>query len=301
MKDKPYTEWTSAIGIWSKNSSRPQIRYTALSLYLRPSPQQLWTSWSNMVAHHETHLFATWTKGFHSTNPTVAEEMTILDVLSHSMGLQRWNQLWTGSSNVLLLNKSQIIPHIEYLKLVKPFRKKLQYSSWGYTLAGELIDQLSGQKWSEFLDTRVFKPLNISRSCIKLGLQSGICQAHACCRQKYFGAAHLSLKQPSWIRNGSVSPPGVVVLTNSISPNDAAHWIAQLVLENFLDVLPNDYKLYATQSAKAHVNIFPTLRKDYEGKRSHDKFPKPLVSYVGRCFNSIRNFHIDIDIFVASE
>ena len=82
--------------------------------------------------------------GSHFSNSTLTEEMSVLDVLSHRMGLQRSNQLWYGNDNELLLQKSKVTPHIPYLKTVQPFKNTVHYSNWGYALAGEIIEKLSG-------------------------------------------------------------------------------------------------------------------------------------------------------------
>lgn len=67
--------------------------------------------------------------GFHFSNSTLTEEMTVLDVLSHRMGLQRSNQLWYGNDNKLLLQKSKVTPHMQYLKTVQLSKSTVQHSN----------------------------------------------------------------------------------------------------------------------------------------------------------------------------
>ena len=66
---------------------------------------------------------------FHFSDAALTQEMSVLDVLSHRMGLQRSNQMWYGSDNTLLLVKSQILPHVQYLRAVKPFRSTMHYNN----------------------------------------------------------------------------------------------------------------------------------------------------------------------------
>ena len=89
---------------------------------------------------------------------------TIVDILSHRMGLERSNQMWHGNDNIPLLTKEQIIPHMEYLKVVRPFRDAFQYSNWGYALAGELIQHLAHASWGNFVQKRLLDPLGMNRS-----------------------------------------------------------------------------------------------------------------------------------------
>lgn len=100
--------------------------------------------------------------GFHFSDPVLTEQMSVLDILSHKMGLQRSNQLWYGNDNALLLNKSKVIPHMQYLKSVQPFRSTVHYSNWGYALAGQIIEKLSGESWSSFTEKNLLGHLHMN-------------------------------------------------------------------------------------------------------------------------------------------
>ena len=64
----------------------------------------------------------------------------------------------------------------------------------------------------------------------------------------------------------------VVVLTNSISLNDCADWVGQLILEALLDVEErNDYVKYAKESADAHLARYPAIRASFEASRIPDR------------------------------
>ncbi|MCJ1427521.1 hypothetical protein MMC29_005424 [Sticta canariensis] len=87
------------------------------------------------------------------------------------MGLQRFNQLWTDGDNVLLLQKPQRIPHVQYLKRVQPFRGNFHYSNWGYALAGEIIESLTRESWDEFVQEKLLQPLQMTRSGVHQDIQ----------------------------------------------------------------------------------------------------------------------------------
>lgn len=87
----------------------------------------------------------------------------------------------------------------------------------------------------------------------------------------------------------------IVVLTNSEQLNEASDWIAQLLVETLLDSPDrNDYVALAEESAKSFVAKFPAMEKAFEKERVVGTSPKPLQSYIGRYYNSIRNFFLEI-------
>ena len=101
---------------------------------------------------------------FSFSNPTLTREMSVLDVLSHKMGLQRSNQLWYGNDNALLLEKSRVIPHMQYIKTVQPFKSTEHYSNWGYALAGATIEKLSRDSWGTYVKKSLLAPLYMGDS-----------------------------------------------------------------------------------------------------------------------------------------
>ncbi len=99
--------------------------------------------------------------GFHFSDPTLTQRMSVLDLLSHRMGSQRSNQLWYGNDNVLLVDKGKTIPHMQYLKPVQPYNSTVHYSNWGYALAGEVVEKISGVSWSPYVEKSLLAPLRM--------------------------------------------------------------------------------------------------------------------------------------------
>ncbi|KAL8834796.1 MAG: hypothetical protein Q9170_003592 [Blastenia crenularia] len=317
-------------------------------------------------------------EGFHSSDPNLTQKVSVLDILSHRMGIQRSNQLWHGNDNVLLLEKADVVPHIQYVRPVQPYNTTVHYSNWGYALAGQLIERKSGESWSSYVQKHLLLPLQMNDTDFNAGpsdakpytvlddhsfqalpqpnVQDGSimdashsirstvtdmlkwCQALIKAYTNEQKASQTSsvespLKQISKIMSGLTpfakpfSPrssygmgwvqahlpavlgavgcnPGfvksmplagkgkdieifyhqgslagyttsaflipntqsaIVVLTNSLSFNDAADWIGQSILEALLDVEePNDYVQYAKESADAHLTKFTAMRKSLE-------------------------------------
>ena len=62
------------------------------------------------------------------------------------------------------LNREKLFRRLRYFKPSAEFRDKFQYSNIGYTVAGILVEQLTGMKWEEFLTERIFQPLGMKRT-----------------------------------------------------------------------------------------------------------------------------------------
>jgi hypothetical protein len=89
----------------------------------------------------------------------------------------------------------------------------------------------------------------------------------------------------------------VVVLTNTMPLNDAADWIAQVYISALFDFSNSaDYMELARKSRRRKLANFDAVMSALDKiRRNHpeDK-PQPLATYVGKYFNSLGNFHIDV-------
>lgn len=99
--------------------------------------------------------------GFHFSDPILTKKMPFWDLLSHRMGLQRSNQLWYGNENLLLLDKSKALPHVQSLKPFQRYNSTVHYSNWGYALAGHIVEKISGESWSAYVGKNLLGPLHM--------------------------------------------------------------------------------------------------------------------------------------------
>jgi CubicO group peptidase (beta-lactamase class C family) len=88
--------------------------------------------------------------------------ITVRGLLSHASGLPRESDFpyWTGP-DFQFPTREEIKAKISSQETLYPAEAYFQYSNLGLTLAGELIHQLSGQSYSEYMQTRILDPLGL--------------------------------------------------------------------------------------------------------------------------------------------
>lgn len=112
----------------------------------------------------------------------VTSEFTIRDLLTHRSGLGLGAgdlMIWPDSSTV---DKKQLIHNLRYLKPVSSFRTKYDYDNLMYIVAGDVVARVSGISYEDFIETRFFKPLGMSKtaaSWYRLKDKSNVIDGHA--------------------------------------------------------------------------------------------------------------------------
>lgn len=112
----------------------------------------------------------------------VTSEFTVRDLLTHRSGLGLGAgdlMIWPDSSTV---TKSQLIHNLRFLKPVSSFRTKYDYDNLLYIVAGEVVARASGITYDEFIETRIFKPLAMSKtaaSWYRLKDKTNVIDGHA--------------------------------------------------------------------------------------------------------------------------
>ena len=119
---------------------------------------------------------------FKMYDPFVTNEFTVRDLLTHRSGLGLGAgdlMIWPDSSTV---DKKQLIHNLRYLKPVSSFRTKYDYDNLLYIVAGECVSRLSGITYDDFIETRIFKPLGMTKtaaSWYRLKDKSNVIDGHA--------------------------------------------------------------------------------------------------------------------------
>ena len=87
---------------------------------------------------------------------------TIGALLSHSAGLPREADFsyWTGP-DFAFPTREEVIEHLPEQCMLYPADRYYQYSNLGITMAGEIISQVSGMSYAEYIQANVLGPLNL--------------------------------------------------------------------------------------------------------------------------------------------
>jgi CubicO group peptidase (beta-lactamase class C family) len=86
--------------------------------------------------------------------------VTIRDIVSHRTGLSRHDELWDNTP----LTREDVVRSIGRVGLSKPFRTTYQYQNIMFIAAGEVVASASGMSWDDFVRTRIFQPLGMTRT-----------------------------------------------------------------------------------------------------------------------------------------
>jgi CubicO group peptidase (beta-lactamase class C family) len=99
---------------------------------------------------------------FALSDPWVTAQVTLRDLLAHRVGVGRLfgNRLtfMPGAT------RAEFIGHLRHHQFEQPFRQGYVYSNAMYTVAGAVLEAVSGQTWESFVEERLFGPLGMQRS-----------------------------------------------------------------------------------------------------------------------------------------
>ena len=100
---------------------------------------------------------------FQMSDPYVSREMRIRDLLCHRSGLSLGAgdlMLWPDAS----LSTAEFMRHLRFVPLATSFRSHYAYDNVLYTVAGQIIEKVSGMSWQDFIQQKVFDPLGMTES-----------------------------------------------------------------------------------------------------------------------------------------
>ena len=106
-------------------------------------------SWDDKVVDH--------LPGFLMYDSWVTREMTVRDLLVHRSGLG------LGAGDLLFvprgkLSRAEVVRRLRYIKPATSFRNAYAYDNILYTVAGALIEAVSGQRYEDYMRDQVFRP-----------------------------------------------------------------------------------------------------------------------------------------------
>jgi len=136
--------------IFAVASNSKAFTSTALAILVDEGKLQ----WNQKVRH-----YLPW---FELYDPYVSSEFTIRDLLCHRSGLATFSGdlLWYGSS----YSAEEVVRKAKGLKPVNGFREAYGYQNIMFMAAGLIIEEVSGQSWVEFVESRILKPTGMNET-----------------------------------------------------------------------------------------------------------------------------------------
>jgi CubicO group peptidase (beta-lactamase class C family) len=98
---------------------------------------------------------------FALNDPYLTRLVTIRDLLAHRVGLKENPTIETQG---LDYSRAEMVRTARYSETTPNFRANASYSNVMYTVAGEIIQAVSGLSWDDFVRERIFKPLGMGNS-----------------------------------------------------------------------------------------------------------------------------------------
>jgi CubicO group peptidase (beta-lactamase class C family) len=146
----------------------PTKSFTTAALALLVEEGRL--SWDDPVVAHVPQ--------FRLSDPVTTRELSIRDLVSHRSGYRDDPRLWYGTGR----SREELIRRLADVQPVAPPGVEFQYNNLMYVVAGEVIEQVSGLSWEEFLERRILGPLGMDRtttSVRQLAQRENVASPHA--------------------------------------------------------------------------------------------------------------------------
>jgi CubicO group peptidase (beta-lactamase class C family) len=124
--------------------------FTAMALAMLVDEHKV--AWSDPVAK--------WLPQLEFPGVLETRELTVKDLLTHNTGLGNADLLWTRGD----LSRDEILRRVRFLTPAYSIRGGFIYQNIMYSAAGEVVARASGISWEDFVRTRIFQPLGMTRS-----------------------------------------------------------------------------------------------------------------------------------------
>jgi CubicO group peptidase (beta-lactamase class C family) len=158
-------------------------------------------------------------------NDELDRSVTIRDMLSHRTGVTRHDSIWYKSA----FTRRELWDRLRYLEPTAPIRTKFLYNNLMFTAAGQLIEELSGKTWEQFVQRRIFDPLNMSHST--LTIEDNIKGPEPAVPYSERRDSTELYRQPYYTAEVAIAPAGAI---NS-NVEDLSRWVIALLNKGKVD------------------------------------------------------------------
>ena len=136
-------------------------------------------------------------------NDILTETVTARDLMSHRTGTPKYDLQAIYAARD---DKEEMVKSLEHLQTFAPLRSKFMYSNQMVSLAGYLVDVLSGKSYEEFVRERIFTPLGMTSSDFEADSLSRYDNT-----SKGYVFAGDSFVEPPLMHLGAFAPSGAIV------------------------------------------------------------------------------------------
>lgn len=97
---------------------------------------------------------------FQLYDPYITRQLTVEDLLCHRSGYETFDGdlLWYGTD----YSRKEVVNRFRYRENPYSFREQFGYSNLMYIIAGEVIQEVSGMSWENFVKEKIFDPLGMT-------------------------------------------------------------------------------------------------------------------------------------------
>jgi CubicO group peptidase (beta-lactamase class C family) len=209
--------------------------------------------------------------GFQMYDAWVTREMTIRDLLVHrsGLGLGAGDLLFVPRTN---LSRAESVRRLRYIKPATSFRSSYAYDNVLYMVAGQLIEDVTGETWEKFTREHVLKPAGMLHSTTDdEGHFSSPdrAQPHARMNGGLRGLGDQSVLNERDNLGSTASPAGGL----AVSANDMARW---LMIQLDGGAIPGGGRLF---SEAAHDQMWKPMVLQPVAQRTGELAPlQPMFS-----------------------
>lgn len=136
-------------------------------------------------------------------DPVTTQRVTTRDLLCHRTGVPRYD---IQAAFCGLEDRKAQVETLRYLQPSADFRTTLQYSNQMVTLAGYLLEVLSGQSWERFVKERILDKLGMVRTSFEVASLGGYED-----KSKGYLFAGTDYVEVGYMRLKALSPAGAIV------------------------------------------------------------------------------------------
>jgi CubicO group peptidase (beta-lactamase class C family) len=175
----------------------------------------------------------------------VTREMTVRDLLVHrsGLGLGAGDLLFVPRSD---LSRAETVRRLRHIRPATSFRSGYAYDNVLYVAAGQLIEEVSGLSWEEFMLRNVLRPAGMNRVTVdEAGRRASRNYAwpHARLNGPIRGLGDLEPLGPQWHIPANAAPAGGL----TVSANDMSRWLA---LQLAAGDLPGEARLFSEAQSR---------------------------------------------------